>query len=149
VRGAALALLIISSLTSPLLAQSPATGRLAGTVSDKASPRAATRAAVEATRVAPEPVRSFRTSVDANGRYRFDSLPPGAYELHVSTPRLDSLGLYVPDRAITIDADREARADFSLPSGAAMRSRCVRSSRSAKGRAWWWVTRGTRRPSIH
>ena len=121
-RRAALALLTISSLTSPLLAQSPATGRLAGSVSDKASARAATRAAVEATRVAPEPVRSFRTTVDANGRYRFDSLPAGAYELHVSTPRLDSLGLYVPDRAITIDADREARADFSLPSGAAMRS---------------------------
>ncbi|HKP14964.1 MAG TPA: carboxypeptidase-like regulatory domain-containing protein, partial [Gemmatimonadaceae bacterium] len=99
----ALALLAISSLTSPLLAQSPEAGRLTGTVSGKAS-RAGARAAVEATRVSPEPVLSFRTTVDANGRYRFDALPAGAYELHVSTLRLDSLGLYVPDRAVTIDA---------------------------------------------
>lgn len=121
-RRGALALIAVSSLASPLAAQSPITGRLAGVVTQKAPARAATGAAVEATRVNPEPVRTFRTTVDAKGRYQFDSLPPGAYELHVTTARFDSLGLYVPDRAVTIEANRDARADFSLPSGEAMRS---------------------------
>jgi hypothetical protein len=122
VRLGALALFAVSSLAPPLAAQSPNTGRLAGVVTEQASARAATGAGVEVTRVNPDPVRSFRTTVDAKGRYQFDSLPPGSYELHVTTPRLDSLGLYVPDRAVTIDANRDARADFSLPSGAAIRS---------------------------
>jgi hypothetical protein len=121
-RRAALALLAVSSLTSPLSAQSPSVGKLAGTVSEKGSARPATGATVEATRVNPEPVRAFRATVDANGRYRFDSLPPGAYELHVATPRLDSLGLYVPDRAVTVDANQDSRVDFALPTGAAMRA---------------------------
>jgi hypothetical protein len=120
-RRGALALLALTSFVPSLAAQSPATGRLVGTVSGKSPAPAATGAAVEATRVDPEPVLSFRTTVDANGRYRFDSLPPGAYELHVTTPRLDALGLYVPDRRITVDANRDARVDFALPSGAALR----------------------------
>jgi hypothetical protein len=119
VRLAALALLAVSS---PLAAQSPSAGKLAGTVSAKTSARAAPGAAVEATRVDPEPVRFYRTTADANGRYRFDSLPPGRYELHVATARLDSLGLYLPDRSVTIEAGRDARADFSLPSAAALRT---------------------------
>jgi hypothetical protein len=122
VRRGALALFAVSSLASPLAAQSAVTGRLTGVVTEQASARAATGAGVEATRVNPEPVRTFRTTVDAIGRYRFDSLPPGAYELHVTTPRLDSLGLYLPDRAVTIAAHQNARADFALPSGATMRS---------------------------
>lgn len=131
---ALLAILSLPSLSSSLAAQSPGTGRLAGTVSEKASARPATGAAVEATRVQPEPVRSFRTTVDANGRYRFDSLPPGSYELHVTTPRLDSLALYVPDRAITIDANREASADFALPSAAALRAAICPGLGLGKGR---------------
>jgi hypothetical protein len=116
-RRVALAM-VCSLLPALLAAQSPA-GALEGLVSG--NPRAVHGTRVEITRVEPEPIVTFDAPTDDRGRYRLDSLPPGSYALHVSSPLLDSLALSLPDRSVTITASVRTRADVALPSGTALR----------------------------
>ena len=113
------ALAALCSLFPDLLAAQSSAGRLEGLVSG--TPRAVHGTRVEITRVEPQPVVTFVASTDDRGRFALDSLPPGDYALHVSSPLLDSLALSLPDRSVTIAAGVQARADVTLPSGAALR----------------------------
>ena len=78
-------------------------------------------ATIEATRVQPEPALRFEVPADERGRYRFDTLPPGEYALHVAAPLLDSLELTMADRSVTVVAGQSAKVDFVVPSGSALR----------------------------
>ncbi|MBW8769123.1 MAG: carboxypeptidase regulatory-like domain-containing protein, partial [Gemmatimonadetes bacterium] len=80
--------LVLSALPSLLSAQQPRFGTLQGTILDAIGGHAAA-ATVELSRVQPEPVVTFAAHPDAKGGYRIDSLPPGEYVLHLSTPLLD------------------------------------------------------------
>ena len=121
-------LLLLVALTSSLAAQEPS-GRLDGQLTTRSeskpgagvSTRPANGATIEATRVRPEPVLHFESAGDEQGRYRFDTLPPGEYALHVSTPQLDSLELSMADRSVTIAAGQRATSDFVVPTGPALR----------------------------
>ena len=121
-------LLLLVALRSPLAAQEPS-GRLDGQLTTRSeskpgagvSTRPAQGATIEATRVQPEPVLRFESGADEQGRYRFDTLPPGEYALHVSTPQLDSLELEMADRPVTIIAGQRVTSDFVVPTGAALR----------------------------
>jgi hypothetical protein len=112
--------LLVAAPRSEAGAQSGA-GRLDGTIGGGAARRSVAGATVEATRVQPEPVASFVARGDDRGRYRFDSLPPGEYAVRLSTAWLDSLGLTLPERPVTVAAGQRARLDFTLPAGAALR----------------------------
>jgi hypothetical protein len=126
--GIAASLALLFTLQSPLTAQQ--SGRLEGqlvtrtehTSGDAMAERPANGATIEATRMQPEPVLRFETAADERGRYRFDTLPPGEYALHVSTPQLDSLELAMADRSVAVVAGQRATADFIVPSGAALRN---------------------------
>jgi hypothetical protein len=113
--------LVTAALPTSLGAQQPRTGALQGTVTDSVHRRSVLGATVEMSRVLPEPVMTFTARPDTNGRYRLDSLPPGEYVLHLSTPLLDSLALAMPERALSIAPGRTARADFTVPRGAILR----------------------------
>jgi len=110
-----------TALPAVLAAQQPRTGALQGTVSDVMHGRPVPEATVEFSRLQPEPVVTFTARSDANGRYRLDSLPPGDYVLHLSTPLLDSLELALPERAVSIAAGATAQANFTVPRGALLR----------------------------
>lgn len=115
-RAGALALLVVALGARLLAAQS---GRLEGTLHD--TTRSPVGATLEATRLAPEPMLQFQVHADERGSFHFDSLPPGEYALHATTPLLDSLELALPDRALTIAAATVTRADIGLPGGASLR----------------------------
>ena len=127
-----LALLLSSSLAGTLAAQTASSGRLDGTVSGP--PRAIRGATIEVTRIRPEPIVMMATGVDDRGRFRFDSLPPGEYALHVGSPLLDSLQLSAPDRAVTIAVAGRARADIALPAAPALREAVCPGLALGKGR---------------
>jgi hypothetical protein len=58
----------------------------------------------------------LRTTVDAAGRFRLDSLPLGRQVLVLSHPGLDSAGFYALTAIVTIEAGRIATAAFATPS---------------------------------
>lgn len=124
----AASLLLFVAVHPSLAAQEPS-GRLEGQLTTRSeskpgravSTRPANGATIEATRVQPEPALRFETAADEQGRYRFDTLPPGEYALHVSTPQLDSLELAMAERSVTIVAGQRANSDFVVPRGAALR----------------------------
>lgn len=92
-------------------------GAIDGTLRGASAPSAA----VELTRLRPEPIVVLDTRADARGVFRFDSLVPGDYALRVTTPILDSLELALPDRAVTIEAGRRTRVEIQMPSDGALR----------------------------
>ena len=118
-RAGAFALLLLVPPLQGLAAQSTQIGRIDGFL--KGPPRAVAGAAVEVTRVQPDPVLTFQSSADTRGRFHFDSLPAGEYALHVTSPLLDSLQLTLPDRAVTITAGTRARIDVAMSAGTALR----------------------------
>jgi hypothetical protein len=126
--------LILSALPSLLSAQQPHFGALQGTILDAIGGHAVT-ATVELSRVQPAPVVTFTAHPDAKGGYRIDSLPPGEYVLHLSTPLLDSLELALPERAMTIVPGATVRADFTVPRGATLRDAVCPGLTLGKGKA--------------
>jgi hypothetical protein len=61
--------------------------------------------------------RRFTAVTDSLGRYTISDVPPGRYLVGFQHPRLDSLGLEIEDRAITV-GDANVRLDLTTPSPA-------------------------------
>lgn len=119
---AGLLLAAAAVLAPPLRAQTPARGRIEGTVTDSVHSRPAAGAMVLLTRMSPEPSEFRSTIADDKGRFHFDTLTAGRYSLAFSTAYLDSLGLTLPGRAVTLADGQAARVDFATPSGATLRA---------------------------
>ncbi len=67
--------------------------------------------------------RAARTVVsDSLGRYAFDDVPEGRYKLGFFHAVLDSLGVELPLRDLTVRRGRSARADLAVPSGGTLRA---------------------------
>lgn len=100
----------------PIAAQSPATGRLEGTVTDslRAAPYAGVT--VRATRIGSEPEVTLSTVADRTGRYRFDRLDAGTYAIGVTSPLLDSLEVGGVPRRAGVSARRTTRVELGTPS---------------------------------
>lgn len=117
------AVLLASAVTASLLgAQSPASGTIAGTITDSVRARPAAGATVLLTRLSPEPSELRTTVADERGRFRFDTLVAGRYSVAFATDYLDSLSINVPPREVTLAAGKLARVDFTTPSGATLRA---------------------------
>lgn len=121
---------------APLSAQSAPWGRLEGTIAGISAERRWRDLSVALVRLEPEPGASFTASADAAGQFRVDSVPAGRYLIELASPLLDSLALALPPAELRIDAGRTARADFTLPSAAALRDAvCPGQARGAGGAA--------------
>jgi hypothetical protein len=69
-----------------------------------------------------------RATSGKDGRFRFDSLPAGIYTLTVLHPLLDTLGIDVNSRPITVAAGRVVAVGLSIPSrGSIGRALCPRA----------------------
>jgi hypothetical protein len=116
VRLAALALLVISPLSSPLAAQTQVAGRLEGTVTDSLRATPFAGVTVRVTRIGADPEVTLSTVADQRGRYRFDRLDTGSYAVSVASPLLDSLEYGGPTMRVAVSAERTTHAELGTPS---------------------------------
>jgi hypothetical protein len=58
----------------------------------------------------------YSATTDGDGRYRFDSLPPGRYTISFDEPTLDSLGIAAPYASVDLRAGTMTTADLAVPS---------------------------------
>ena len=130
-----LALLSLLAPTPSLRAQGNTVGALEGTVHERSETRSVLSARVSVRRVEPDTNVSATTQLDARGRYRFDSLPPGRYEARAVNGAIDSLRLPPPTTEVPIQAGRVVLADFTLPSGTALRDAVCSGARLDDRRA--------------
>lgn len=106
----------------------PAQSRISGTVFDSLSSRAPL---ANATVVLIE--RSRYATTDADGRFTFDSVPPGRYTIGFSHPVLDALDLVLPLRSIKIGT-RDVTVRLATPSeGTAYALLCPRARAAETG----------------
>ena len=117
---ASLALLVLAPTTS-LRAQGLADGALEGTIHERSASRSVLAARVSVRRLEPDTLVSATAQPDGRGRYRFDSLPPGRYEARALNGAVDSLRLTPQTTDVRIEPGRVVLADFTLPSGTALR----------------------------
>lgn len=67
--------------------------------------------------------RVLRASTDSHGRFRIDRVRPGEYLVGFTHPLLDSLGLEVPTRALSVgEQARELEFALAIPSTLSIRS---------------------------
>jgi len=67
--------------------------------------------------------RGARTAIsDSLGRFAFDDVPEGRFRLGFFHAVLDSLGVELPLRDLTVRRGRPARADLAVPSGGTLRA---------------------------
>lgn len=126
------ALLIVLQVLAPtasLRAQGETLGALEGTIHERSAYRSVMTARLTVRRVAPDTTVSATAALDAQGRYRLDSLPPGRYRARVTSPSLDSLRVAPPSTDVDIVPNRVVLADFTLPSGMALRATVCGDSR--------------------
>jgi hypothetical protein len=131
-RGVAAALLI-AAVAAPLHAQGRSGGSIAGTVTDSVRSRPAAGAIVLLTRLSPEPTEFHSAASDDRGRYHFDSLTAGQYEVAFETDYLDSLALTLPSRTVTLGDGERLTVDFAVPSGATLRAAACPGLQLPKG----------------
>jgi hypothetical protein len=114
---------LASVITGSVLgAQTPATGTIAGTITDSVRAKPAAGATVLLTRLSPEPSEFRSTVTDDKGRFRFDTLVAGRYSVAFATDYLDSLSINVPPREVMLATGRLQRVDFATPSGGTLRA---------------------------
>lgn len=107
------ALAAVIGVTGTLQAQG--TGRLHGTVFDSLSSKPLVGAEVQALRTDGTATGRYATS-DAAGNFVVSDLVPGTYAVGFFHPGLDSLGLGVAPRSISVTAGADVRADLAIPS---------------------------------
>jgi hypothetical protein len=114
----------ISIAVCVVSASAQATGRgatgstVGGTVFDSIGGSALRGASVQVVGAADAVMgRRFTAVTDSLGRYTISEVPPGRYLVGFQHPRLDSLGLEIEDRAITV-GDANVRLDLTTPSPA-------------------------------
>ena len=107
--------------TMPIGAQGETLGALEGTIHERSTFRSVKAARIAVRRVESDSGISASAVPDANGRYRLDSLPPGRYQARVVSASLDSLRVAPPTTDLRITPGRVVLADFTLPSGTAVR----------------------------
>ncbi len=103
-----LAALIALSVAVPGAAQE--TGRLLGVTFDSTRMDVLAGATVELAGT------DYRTDADGRGRFFITGLPPGAYEVRVDHPRLDSLGVQVLRSEVVVRSGQTTPALVSVPS---------------------------------
>ena len=116
-----LAFLSILAPAKSLRAQGDMVGALEGTVHERSTSRSVLAARVAVRRLEPDTALRATAQPDARGRYRFDSLPPGRYEARAVNGTIDSLRVTPPTTEVQIQPGRVLLADFTLPSGSALR----------------------------
>ena len=126
---ASLALVFLLAPSASLWAQGDAAGALEGTIHERSASRSVLAARVSVRRVEPDTSVSATTQPDVRGRYRFDSLPPGRYEARAVNGAIDSLRVPPPTTDVSIQPGRVVLADFTLPSGTALREAVCGGSR--------------------
>jgi hypothetical protein len=130
-----LALPFLLAPTEPLRAQGDAAGALEGTVHERSTSRSVLAARVSVQRVEPDTSVSATAQPDARGRYRFDSLPPGRYQARAVNGTIESLRVAPPAMEVRIQPGRVLLADFTLPSGNALREAVCGGTRIGDRRA--------------
>ena len=130
-----LAIVSVLAPTTSLRAQGDATGALEGTIHERSASRSVLVARVSVQRVEPDTAVRATAQPDARGRYRFDSLPPGRYQARAVNGVVDSLRVEPPTTEVQIQAGRVVLADFTLPSGQALREAVCGSARLDDRRA--------------
>jgi len=122
-RSIIVSLALLSNLapTASLRAQGDTVGALEGTVHERSTSRSVLAARVSVQRLAPDAGVNATAQPDARGRYRFASLPPGRYQARVVNGTIDSLRVSPPAMEVQIQSGRVLLADFTLPSGNALR----------------------------
>ena len=101
------------SITSPGLAPR-LTGSIAGVVFDSTS--AAPLAGATVTLVGTK----HSATTDAAGRYRLQGVDEGEYAAEVQHPRLDSLGVFIAPRDVSVAPGPDRTLDFAAPKAAVM-----------------------------
>jgi hypothetical protein len=115
-----IALLVLAPAGS-LRAQGETLGALEGTIHERSTYRSVMAARLTVRRVEPDTNVSATAAVDARGRFRLDSLPPGRYRARIVSAALDSLRVASPATDVQIVPNRVVLADLTLPSGMALR----------------------------
>jgi hypothetical protein len=120
-------------LAAPALGAQRPTSRIEGEVTDSAHARPLAGATLVLTPRAADspPLRIALT--DERGRFHFDTLAPGAYDLEVVHPILDSLDLTLPPRTLTLAVDERLHLQLGTPSGATLRAAACPGLQLAKG----------------
>lgn len=118
---------VVCSLLLTAFAAAPAAARaqapsLHGTVTDSIRHVALSGATVIATRTDDGVHGDFTATTDARGRYEIGPLQAGVYVVTVEHPWLDSTGLSVPAKSISLVNVPTATLNLSVPSGETIRS---------------------------
>jgi len=129
------AVLFVFAPTGSLGAQGDTLGALEGTIHERSISRSVLAARVSVRRVEPDSSVGATATPGATGRYRLDSLPPGRYSARVVSATLDSLGVTPPAIDVQIAPGRVVLADFTLPSGTALRDAVCGEGRVGERRA--------------
>jgi len=127
--------LLLGGLAAPpaLVAQSHA-ARVEGTVIDSVRARPAAGASVFLTRILPEPSEFRSTVTDDKGRFHFDTVVAGHYTISFATAYLDSLGIDLPARELSIGDAETQRVALTTPSGVTLREAACPGMSLAHGR---------------
>lgn len=104
-------------------------GRLDGVVYDSVARRPLAGATVQL--VTPDYGDSRAVITDLQGRFRLDSLAPGAWIVGALHPRLDSLGIAQLSRGVTITARGTTRITLGVPSTTALITRTCGAAAAA------------------
>jgi Carboxypeptidase regulatory-like domain len=129
VTTAVVAIVVALATAPPATAQSPAPtapATIRGTVIDslRGRPLAGASISVEGT---------IRTGVsDSLGQYRIDSIPPGAHQIALYHPLLDSLALSVYTAPVTMPPGVETVVPLGLPSQATLLARLCTGDSTAR-----------------
>lgn len=104
-----LAILVAGAAAAPATAQQY-TGRILGVVFDSTRMTVLPGAEVRLTDT------DYATTADAQGRFFLTGLPAGSYEVAVTHPRLDSLGVEVLRTPLEVASDQTSTALVAVPS---------------------------------
>jgi hypothetical protein len=105
--------------------------RLSGAVWDSTLSAPLSGANVQAVR-ADDPTRLRTATTDVKGSFRLDSLEPGDYAVVVYHPRLDSLGIELLTRGVSVRSDNE-RVALLVPSARTLIARVCGAESAARG----------------